>query len=206
MDTSYCVHCSVYSEQYCRLPLLHCITCVCDHSSLYMSRIHVYCTFNAAGNTSNWCNYSISLCQVMSLDLPSSSSTILFSDRDMFRYMTTDQLFVLVECLEESHKFACCFNCNHEQLCYAVGEQQVVYILCVHSSCTWFVMLVFLRKLAIRIVMYLVLFCACLFILIGSTVTCRISRFQNKTQSSSSRDQQHVDCTATAVSYDGRPV
>ena len=51
--------------------------------------------------------------QVMSLDYPLPLPP--YSDRDMFRYMTTDQLFVLVECLEESHKFACSFNCNHEQ-------------------------------------------------------------------------------------------
>ncbi len=33
----------------------------------------------------------------------------------MFRYLTTPQLFVLLNCLEESHMFAKTFNSNNEQ-------------------------------------------------------------------------------------------
>ena len=33
----------------------------------------------------------------------------------MFRYLSTAQLFVLLDCLEESHMFARAFNSNNEQ-------------------------------------------------------------------------------------------
>ena len=39
----------------------------------------------------------------------------LYSNRGMFRYLNTEQLFVLLECLEESHMFARTFNSNNEQ-------------------------------------------------------------------------------------------
>ena len=65
----------------------------------------------------------------MSLDYPLPLPP--YSDRDMFRYMTTDQLFVLVECLEESHKFACSFNCNHEQRVMLMKAGLYIYCVCV---------------------------------------------------------------------------
>ena len=33
----------------------------------------------------------------------------------MFRYLSTGQLFVLLDCLDESHMFATAFNSNNEQ-------------------------------------------------------------------------------------------
>ena len=38
-----------------------------------------------------------------------------YSDRGMFQYLSTSQLLVLVECLEEAHMFARNFNSNHTQ-------------------------------------------------------------------------------------------
>ena len=38
-----------------------------------------------------------------------------YSDRDMFQYLSTPQLFVLLDCLEQSHMFARSFNSNHNQ-------------------------------------------------------------------------------------------
>ena len=65
----------------------------------------------------------------MSLDYPLPLPP--YSDRDMFRYMTTDQLFVLVECLEESHKFACSFNCHAPGLsCYTEACHVPSVVLC----------------------------------------------------------------------------
>jgi hypothetical protein len=37
------------------------------------------------------------------------------SDKGMFRYLNSTQLFVLLDCLEESHMFARAFNANNEQ-------------------------------------------------------------------------------------------
>lgn len=39
----------------------------------------------------------------------------LLNDRGMYRYLSSEQLFVLLGCLEESHQFAKTFNCNLEQ-------------------------------------------------------------------------------------------
>ena len=33
----------------------------------------------------------------------------------MFRHLSTEQLFVLLDCLDESHMFATAFNSNNEQ-------------------------------------------------------------------------------------------
>ncbi len=33
----------------------------------------------------------------------------------MFAYLSTEQLFLLIECLNETHRFACDFNSNAEQ-------------------------------------------------------------------------------------------
>ena len=94
---------SVYSEQYCRLPLLctlhtnwlgvyslcahihkghpqwmtsYCVlTCVCDHSSLYMSK-YMYTVLLM--HTSNWLTTLLSLSGDVA-GLPSSSSTIQWS-------------------------------------------------------------------------------------------------------------------------------
>lgn len=39
----------------------------------------------------------------------------LNSEKGMFRYLSSGQLFVLLDCLEESHMFARSFNSNNEQ-------------------------------------------------------------------------------------------
>ena len=44
-----------------------------------------------------------------------STEDPLFNDRGMYRYLSSEQLFVLLGCLEESHQFAKSFNCNTEQ-------------------------------------------------------------------------------------------
>lgn len=36
-------------------------------------------------------------------------------DQGMYQYLGSDQLFLLADCLLESHKFAKAFNSNHEQ-------------------------------------------------------------------------------------------
>ncbi len=36
-------------------------------------------------------------------------------DQGMYQYLTSPQLFQLVDCLIESHNFAKAFNSNHEQ-------------------------------------------------------------------------------------------
>ena len=36
-------------------------------------------------------------------------------DQGMYRYLTSEQLFKLLDCLLESHRFAKAFNSNHEQ-------------------------------------------------------------------------------------------
>jgi brefeldin A-inhibited guanine nucleotide-exchange protein len=33
----------------------------------------------------------------------------------MYQYLTNDQLFLLIDCLNETHEFACSFNKNSEQ-------------------------------------------------------------------------------------------
>ena len=45
-------------------------------------------------------------------------------DQGMYQYLSSSQLLQLVECLEESHKFAKDFNSNHEQrnLLWKAGE------------------------------------------------------------------------------------
>jgi len=45
----------------------------------------------------------------------SSSDDPLFNDRGMYRYLSSEQLFVLLGCLEQSHQFAKKFNFNTEQ-------------------------------------------------------------------------------------------
>ena len=36
-------------------------------------------------------------------------------DQGMYQYLSSDQLFTLLDCLIESHNFAKSFNANHEQ-------------------------------------------------------------------------------------------
>lgn len=36
-------------------------------------------------------------------------------DQGMYQFLASDQLFLLADCLLESHKFAKAFNSNHEQ-------------------------------------------------------------------------------------------
>ena len=36
-------------------------------------------------------------------------------DQGMYQFMSSEHLFLLVDCLQESHKFAKDFNSNHEQ-------------------------------------------------------------------------------------------
>lgn len=36
-------------------------------------------------------------------------------DQGMYRYLTSEQLFKLLDCLMESHRFAKAFNSNNEQ-------------------------------------------------------------------------------------------
>lgn len=37
------------------------------------------------------------------------------TEEGMFRFLTTPQLFILLDCLEESHTFAKTFNSDNEQ-------------------------------------------------------------------------------------------
>ena len=49
------------------------------------------------------------------MDALVSSEDPLLNDRGMYRYLSSEQLFVLLGCLEESHQFSKTFNCNTEQ-------------------------------------------------------------------------------------------
>ena len=55
------------------------------------------------------------LCCQGDMDALFSSEDPLLNDRGMYRYLSSEQLFVLLGCLEESHQFAKTFNCNTEQ-------------------------------------------------------------------------------------------
>ena len=44
-----------------------------------------------------------------------TSDDPLLNERGMYRYLSSEQLFVLLGCLEQSHQFAKKFNCNTEQ-------------------------------------------------------------------------------------------
>ena len=55
------------------------------------------------------------LCCQGDIDALFSSEDPLLNDRGMYRYLSSEQLFVLLGCLEESHQFAKTFNCNTEQ-------------------------------------------------------------------------------------------
>ncbi len=44
-----------------------------------------------------------------------SQSDEIYNDHGMYKYMSFDQLVLLVDCLIESHMFARAFNSNNEQ-------------------------------------------------------------------------------------------
>lgn len=55
-------------------------------------------------------------------------------DQGMYRYLTSEQLFKLLDCLLESHRFAKAFNSNNEQRT-ALWKAGVYLILgCVHLN------------------------------------------------------------------------
>ena len=56
----------------------------------------------------------MSLFQSVAIDTPSPAPS-QGEQEGMFDRLSTTQLFVLLDCLEESHTFACTFNCNNEQ-------------------------------------------------------------------------------------------
>ena len=51
-------------------------------------------------------------------------------DQGMYQYLSSDQLFLLADCLLESHKFAKAFNSNHEQRNILWKAGQFVWYLC----------------------------------------------------------------------------
>lgn len=53
-------------------------------------------------------------------------------DQGMYRYLTSEQLFKLLDCLLESHRFGKAFNSNNEQrtLLWKAGRVAVDFRLC----------------------------------------------------------------------------
>ena len=64
------------------------------------------------------------------MDVLLSSEDPLLNERGMYRYMNSEQLFVLLGCLEESHQFARTFNCNTEQkiALRKAGESKIILV------------------------------------------------------------------------------
>ena len=72
------------------------------------------------------------------MDALLSSEDPLLNDRGMYRYLSSEQLFVLLGCLEESHQFAKSFNCNTEQklALRKAGESKISdFLYCCMSEC-----------------------------------------------------------------------
>ena len=59
--------------------------------------------------------FFLHLLPLQSMSPDASCPLPLSNDWGMFRYLATRQLFVLLDCLEESHMFARAFNSNNEQ-------------------------------------------------------------------------------------------
>lgn len=62
----------------------------------------------------SWKNLFVFCCQGGSPDDGQDGSQQR-EDQGMYQFLASDQLFLLADCLLESHKFAKAFNSNHEQ-------------------------------------------------------------------------------------------
>lgn len=51
-------------------------------------------------------------------------------DQGMYRYLTSEQLFKLLDCLLESHRFAKAFNSNNEQRTLLWKAGRATFDLC----------------------------------------------------------------------------
>ena len=73
----------------------------------------------------------ISLFQADAFDVP-AFDTQQKEDQGMYQYLSSPQLFQLLDCLTESHGFAKAFNANHEQrnTLWKAGNGPVQYIPC----------------------------------------------------------------------------
>jgi len=64
------------------------------------------------------------------MDALLSSEDPLLNDCGMYRYLSSEQLFVLLGCLEKSHQFAKTFNCNAEQKLALSGASKKLINFC----------------------------------------------------------------------------
>lgn len=58
---------------------------------------------------------SMKTCVFLQRDVLDADVHVDTQDQGMYRYLTSEQLFKLLDCLLESHRFAKAFNSNNEQ-------------------------------------------------------------------------------------------
>ena len=76
------------------------------------------------------------------MDTPSPAPFNAREGEGMFRYLSTSQLFIFQECLDESHTFATQFNSNNDQRTLLMKAGQFVCVcvcvcVCVRVCCVY---------------------------------------------------------------------